>query len=416
MKINPFDNMLRELKRAAEILKLDENTLEVLSHPQRILNVFIPVKMDSGKIKVFEGYRVQYNNARGPYKGGIRYHPNVNLDEVKALAAWMTWKCSVVGIPYGGSKGGVIVNPKELSDEELERLSRGYIRAIAEFIGPERDIPAPDVYTNPQTMAWMFDEYSKIKGYNVPGVITGKPLEVFGSKVREMATSLGGKYVLDEFLELTKNEKKPLTVAIQGMGNVGGWIFRLLAQDEKYKIVAVSDSKGGIYSEEGLNEKVEEIFEHKKKTSSVINFPGTKKISNEELLELNVDILIPAALEDQITKDNANKIRAKIILEMANGPTTPEADEILDKKKITVIPDILANAGGVTVSYFEWVQNLQNYYWEKDEVKEKLKKVMVQALRDVIEKQKQHKINLRTAAYVLAVERVAKSMKTRYMI
>ena len=264
--------------------------------------------MDSGKIKVFEGYRVQYNNARGPYKGGIRFHPDVNLNEVKALGAWMTWKCSVVGIPYGGSKGGVIVNPKTLSNSELEKLSRGYIRAIANFIGPEIDIPAPDVNTNPKIMAWMFDEFSKMKGYNSPGVLTGKPLETFGSKARGIATSLGGKYVIDKFIGASSHMDEPLTVAIQGMGNVGGGIFTLLAKDKKYKIVGVSDSKGGIYSQKGLDERAEELIKHKRETKSVKNLKGTKNITNEELLELDVDLLIPASMENQITKDNADKI------------------------------------------------------------------------------------------------------------
>ncbi len=413
---NPFENMKIQVRKTAELLKLEESIVEVLTHPQRSIEVSIPVRMDNGEVKVFTGYRVQYNNARGPYKGGIRFHPDVTLDEVKALAGWMTWKCAVVDIPYGGGKGGVVVNPKELSERELEELSRGYIRAIAPFIGPEKDIPAPDVNTNPKIMAWMMDEFSKIKGYNVPGVITGKPLEVFGSQGRITATSLGGKFVLDKILELYGIRDKPLKVAIQGAGNVGGWFARFLAEDEKYKIVAISDSKGGIYREDGLDDDINEIFEHKKKTGSVVGFEKTETITNEELLELDVDILVPAALENQITKDNADRIKAKVILELANGPITPEADEILDEKGVIVVPDILANAGGVTVSYLEWVQNLQNYYWSLEDVNQKLKKIMTTSTESVFSMKQKYGTNLREAAYIVAIDRVVKTMKSRGMI
>lgn len=409
-KINPFESAQKQLEEAAKVMKLEPDIVEILKHPKRILTVNFPVKMDDGSIKVFQGYRVQHNDARGPTKGGIRYHPQVDLNEVKALAMWMTWKCAVVGIPYGGAKGGVIVNPKELSEGELERLSRSFIRAIHRFIGPERDIPAPDVYTNPKIMAWMMDEYSRLAGKNTPGVITGKPLSVGGSKGRGTATSQGGTYVLNKAIEKLGMKPSETTVAIQGYGNAGSFAAILLAE-AGYKIVAVSDSRGGILDENGLDPQA--VLEHKKKTRSVVGFPGAKKITNEELLELDCDVLIPAALENQITKENADKIKAKIILELANGPTTPDADEILHKKGVLVIPDILANAGGVTVSYFEWVQNVMGYYWSENEVKEKLKKIMEEAFEEAYALKEKHKVSMRTAAYVLAVQRVVDAMKAR---
>jgi len=415
MDSNPFDNAVAILERVSEMIKLDKKTLEKLKHPQNIIEKTISVEMDSGDKREFQIFRVQHNNARGPYKGGIRYHPEVNLDEVKALAMWMTWKCAVVNIPFGGGKGGITVDPRKLSQNELERLSRAYIRAIADYIGPEKDVPAPDVNTNPQIMAWMMDEFSKIKGYNVPAVITGKPIEVFGSKGRNIATSLGGKYVLDEIVE-SLNMKKPLDVVIQGMGNVGGGMFQLLSEDKNYRVIAISDSKGGIYDENGLDVNVKKIFEHKKEVGSVINFDGYETITNKELLELDTDVLIPAALENQLTKENADEIKTSVVLELANGPTTPEACEILKEKNVTVVPDILANAGGVTVSYFEWVQNTQNYYWDEEEVEKKLKKVMVQVLNDVYQKKEEYKTDMRTATYALAVNRVVKVMELRGMI
>jgi len=440
-ELNPFKIAQKQLDEAAEIMGLDKASHAMLREPMRTLIVSIPIKMDNGETKVFTGFRVQYNDARGPTKGGIRWHPEESLDTVKALAAWMTWKTAVVDIPYGGAKGGIICNPKEMSDAEKERLARGYIRAIGRFIGPEKDIPAPDVYTTPQIMAWMMDEFSKIVGYNAPGVITGKPLCVGGSKGRADATARGGMYVLREAakhigLPLEENaenmhksyeELKKLddtiptgnvvTVAIQGYGNAGQFAHLLITRLFKnVKVVAVSDSKGGIYSEEGLPYK--KTMEVKKNTGSVINYEGVKQITNEELLELDVDILVPAALENVIRNDNAERIKAKIVLELANGPTTPEADEILHRKGCLVLPDFLANAGGVTVSYFEWVQNINGYYWEFEEVYEKLDRKMSRAFWDVINKQKEYKekgkdIHPRTAAYIVSIERVVEAMKTR---
>jgi glutamate dehydrogenase len=409
-KVNPFESAQKQLKKAIDVLKMGDDVYEVLKEVQEYLEVSIPVRMDNGKIRVFKGYRVHHNNARGPYKGGIRFHPDVNLDEVKALASWMTWKCAVVGIPYGGAKGGVVCNPKEMSQGELERLSRGYIRALGDFIGPEKDIPAPDVYTNAQIMAWMMDEFSKRKGYNVPGVITGKPVSVFGSEGREEATGYGMYFVTREILRHFKFDPKKMTAAIQGYGNLGHVIADLYYK-MGIKVIAVSDSKGGIYNPNGLIPS--EVMAHKEKTGSVVGLKGTKQITNDELLAMKCDILAPCALENVLTKENAGKVQAKFVIEGANGPTTPEADEILDKKKVVVVPDILANAGGVTVSYFEWVQNLMNYYWSKEEVNEKLDKIMTKATKEVIEMSEKYKVNMRTGAYILAVQRVAEAMKLR---
>ncbi|RLF76295.1 MAG: glutamate dehydrogenase [Thermoplasmata archaeon] len=441
-ELNPFAIAQKQLDEVAEIMGLDESTHQMLREPMRTLIVSIPVKMDDGTVKVFTGFRVQYNDALGPTKGGIRWHPSETLDTVKALAAWMTWKTAVVGIPYGGGKGGIICNPKEMSDGEKERLARGYIRAIGRFIGPEKDIPAPDVYTTPQIMAWMMDEYSKLMGYNTPGVITGKPHNVGGSKGREDATARGGMFVLREaakflgikLVENKENLHRPphelmelpdeipkgedvLTVAIQGYGNAGYYAHVLITRMfSNVKVVAVSDSKGGIYSEEGL--PFREVFRTKRETGTVTNYPNVKKISNEELLELDVDILIPAALENVIREDNADRVKAKIVLELANGPTTPEADRILHKKGCLVLPDFLANAGGVTTSYFEWVQNINGYYWDYPEVYAKLDKKMSDATWDVLNTLKEYNekgkdIHTRNAAYIVSVKRVADAMKTR---
>ncbi len=441
-ELNPFAIAQKQLDEVAEIMGLDESTHQMLREPMRTLIVSIPVKMDDGTVKVFTGFRVQYNDALGPTKGGIRWHPSETLDTVKALAAWMTWKTAVVGIPYGGGKGGIICNPKEMSDGEKERLARGYIRAIGRFIGPEKDIPAPDVYTTPQIMAWMMDEYSKLMGYNTPGVITGKPHNVGGSKGREDATARGGMFVLREgarflgikLVENKENLHRPphelmelpdeipkgedvLTVAIQGYGNAGYHAHVLITRMfSNVKVVAVSDSKGGIYSEEGL--PFREVFRTKRETGTVTNYPNVKKISNEELLELDVDILIPAALENVIREDNADRVKAKIVLELANGPTTPEADRILHKKGCLVLPDFLANAGGVTTSYFEWVQNINGYYWDYPEVYAKLDKKMSDATWDVLNTLKEYNekgkdIHTRNAAYIVSVKRVADAMKTR---
>ncbi|MEL9998707.1 MAG: Glu/Leu/Phe/Val dehydrogenase [Thermoplasmata archaeon] len=410
-ELNPFKIAQEQLDKAAKVMNLEPGVHAILREPMRILEVTIPVKMDDGTIKVFKGFRVQYNDARGPTKGGIRFHPQETLDTVKALAAWMTWKTAVVDIPYGGAKGGVICDPKSMSEAEIERLSRGYIRAIGRFIGPEKDIPAPDVYTTPQIMAWMMDEYSKIVGYNAPGVITGKPIEVGGSLGRGDATARGGMFCLREAAKKIKLDLSKATVAIQGYGNAGQFAHKLVTEMFGAKVVAVSDSKGGIYDEKGLD--FQKVLQHKEKTGSVINYPGAKNITNEELLELKVDVLIPAALENQITGNNANKIKAKIVLELANGPTTPEADEILYKKGILDIPDFLANAGGVTVSYFEWVQNINGFYWTLDEVYQRLDQKMTKAFWDVMEAMDKYKIEPRTAAYVVAVKRVADAVKIR---
>ncbi|MGC8663543.1 MAG: Glu/Leu/Phe/Val family dehydrogenase [Thermoplasmata archaeon] len=410
-ELNPFKIAQEQLDKAAKIMKLDPIVHQFLREPMRILEVTIPVKMDDGSVKIFKGFRVQYNDARGPTKGGIRYHPQETLDTVKALSAWMTWKTSVVDLPYGGAKGGIICDPKSMSEGELERLSRGYIRAIGRFIGPERDIPAPDVYTTPQMMAWMMDEYSKIVGYNAPGVITGKPLEVGGSLGRGDATAKGGLYTLREAAKKIKLDLKKATVAVQGFGNAGQFAHKLVTEMFGSKVVAVSDTKGGIYCKEGLDFK--KVLAHKEKTGSVINFPGTKNITNEELLELNVDVLIPAAIENQITGKNANNIKAKIVLELANGPTTPDADVILFKKGILDIPDFLANAGGVTVSYFEWVQNINGYYWTEEEVYQRLDQKMTKAFWDVMETAEKYKVEPRMGAYIVAVKRVADAVKTR---
>jgi glutamate dehydrogenase/leucine dehydrogenase len=405
-KINPLEVAIEQLERAAEKLKLDPGVLELLKHPRRVIIVSVPVKMDDGTIKVFTGYRVQHNPWRGPYKGGIRYHPDVDLDEVKALAMWMTWKCAVLDIPYGGAKGGVVCNPKQMSKNELERLTRRYTTMILDDIGPYRDVPAPDVYTDAQTMAWIMDTYSQIKGYSVPEVVTGKPVSVGGSPGRAGATGRGVAIVAREAAKYLGIRMKNATVAVQGYGNVGSYTARVL-KDMGCKIIAVSDSKGGAYNPNGFDPY--KILAFKKETGTVVGFKGTKKITNEELLELNCDILVPAALENQITKENADNIKARIISEGANGPTTPEADDILCEKKILAIPDILANAGGVTVSYFEWVQNLHREQWTEEEVNKKLEAKMVKAFHDVLEASKKDEVNMRTAAYMLGVGRVAEA-------
>lgn len=410
---NPFQNALAQLAKAAGVMKLSAEVKAVLSAPKRLLTVSIPVKMDNGEIKVFTGYRSQYNDALGPFKGGIRYHWNVTEDEVKALSLWMTMKCAVVGLPLGGGKGGIIVNPKELSEGELERLSRGYIRALYKYVGPTQDVPAPDVYTTGQIMSWMLDEYEKLVGEKAPGMITGKPLALGGSRGRDKATAQGGVFVLLEAVKKMGWNVAETTVAIQGFGNAGAHMAELLAA-AGFKIVATSDSKGGIKSEAALD--VTALDAHKAKTGSVIGFAGTEQITNEALLELPVDILVPAALENQITQENAGRIKAKMIVELANGPTTPEADEVLFKNGVVVVPDILANAGGVTVSYFEQVQNAANYYWTDDEVEKKLAVIMVQAFGEVWAAKEAHQTDLRTAAFVSALGRVSAAMQLRGLV
>jgi glutamate dehydrogenase/leucine dehydrogenase len=409
--LNPFEVAQEQIDRAGKKLNLDPGLLSLLKHPKRELTVNFPVRMDDGSIRVFTGYRVQYNDARGPFKGGIRYHWNVSIDEVRALACWMTWKCAVMDIPYGGAKGGIICNPKEMSKAENERMTRRYASEISIIIGPEKDIPAPDVYTDGQTMAWIMDTISMNKGYSVPGVVTGKPIPIGGSLGRDEATARGAVYTTREAAKRLKLSLKGMTVAVQGFGNAGYHYARLMQDEYGSKIVAVSDSKGGIYSEKGFDPK--EVLAYKEKTGSVVGFPGTKKVTNEELLELAVDILSPAALENQITSENAPRIKAKISAECANGPTTPEADDILYKKGILVIPDILANGGGVTVSYFEWVQDLANFFWTKPEVDAKLEGVMVRAFDAVWKMHDEKKCDMRQAAYMVAINRVAEAYKWR---
>lgn len=410
-ELNPFRIAQEQLDEAAEYLQLDPATHAMLREPLRELHILIPVRMDDGHVQVFRGFRVQYNDARGPTKGGIRFHPQETIDTVRALAAWMTWKTAVVDIPYGGGKGGVICNPKEMSANELERLSRGYIRALGEFIGPERDIPAPDVYTTPQIMAWMMDEFSKLRGYNTPGVITGKPIPVGGSLGRGDATARGGVFTVREAAKHLGLDLKGAPVAVQGYGNAGYYAAKLSKEYFGAKIVAVSDSRGGIYSEAGLNPDA--VLKHKQESGSVVGLPGAESISNEELLELDVTLLWPAALENVITEENAARIKAQIIAEAANGPTTPEADQILHEKGIFTIPDFLCNAGGVTVSYFEWVQNVYGYYWPLEEVHQRLDEKMTKAFHDVLEMHKQRRVHMRLAAYLVAVQRVAEAMRLR---
>ena len=407
--MNAFENALKQLDKALSHMDINLNIAEQLKHPKREIWVSIPVKMDDGSIKVFKGYRVQYNDARGPTKGGIRFHPDVDINEVRALAAWMTWKNAVVNIPYGGAKGGVVVNPKELSTDELERLSRAYIDAIYDFSGPDIDIPAPDVYTNPQVMAWMMDEYSKLERKNTFGFITGKPVELGGSKGRSTATAKGAFYVIEEAKKVLGLENP--SVSIQGFGNAGFYLASFL-HGAGYKVIGISDSKGSIYNQDGLDPN--KVMEYKKKNGSVTGFPGAETDKDPKAsLYCNADIIIPAALESQITKENADKIKAKYIAEVANGPVTPEADEILNEKGIFLTPDILTNAGGVTVSYFEWVQNNYGYYWPEEEVFEKLEKIMRQSFHDILGIRESRNVDMRTAAYILAVGRVAKVMEMR---
>ena len=406
-----FEMAQAQLDEAASILNLDSGVHAILREPMKEFHVSIPVKMDNGQTKVFKGFRVQYNNARGPFKGGIRFHPEETIDVVKALAAWMTWKCATVDIPLGGGKGGVICNPKEMSSGELERLSRGYIDAIWEFIGPDRDIPAPDVYTNPQIMGWMMDEYSKLTGCCTPAVITGKPLAVGGSLGRDDATARGGVYTIIEAAKHLNIDLSTATVAIQGYGNAGSNAAILMHDMQGCKIIAVSDSMGGIYNQQGLDPH--QLLQHKIETSSVINFPQAENVSNAELLELKADILCPAGLETVLTAENAPRIKARIVAELANGPTTPEADEVLFHNGVFVIPDFLCNAGGVTVSYFEWVQNLNRYYWDEDEIHQRLGKIMTKAFQAVLAESLKRKVNMRLAAYIAAIARVAEAMRMR---
>ncbi|MDE1851780.1 MAG: Glu/Leu/Phe/Val dehydrogenase [Candidatus Micrarchaeota archaeon] len=414
-ELDPFKIAQEQLDEAAEMMKLDKTAHEILREPMRTISVNIPAKMRDGTVKVFKGFRVQYNDARGPGKGGIRYHPAENLNTVKALAAWMTWKTALANIPYGGAKGGIICDPKSMNDTELENLSRAYIRAIGKFIGPKVDVPAPDVYTNPQIMAWMMDEYSKLVGHNEFGVITGKPLEVWGSEGRFDSTALGGMYVLREAAKRLNLDPKKAKIAIQGFGNAGRFAYELSQKVFGAKIVAITDSKGGVYDPAGLDY---DKLQAAKAKGTVEDYKGADRITNEELFKLDVDIIIPAAIENQITRKNADKIKAKLVLELANGPVTPEADKIMFEKGIVDMPDFLVNSGGVIVSYFEWVQNTQNYYWTEQDVYSKLDQIMTRSYNDVIGTQdvyrkKGKKISPRMAAYIVAVDRVARAMKVR---
>lgn len=410
-KTNPFTIALRQLDQCARILNLEPGVHAVLRAPMRELHVSLPVRMDDSSIKVFTAFRVQYNDAKGPTKGGIRFHPEESIDNVRAHAAWMTWKCALLDLPLGGGKGGVVCNPKEMSQGELERLSRTYVDRVWQIIGPEKDVPDPDVYTNPQIMAWMVDEYSKLCGQNQFGVITGKPISLGGSEGRSDATARGGLCAVREAAHECGIDLSQATVAIQGYGNAGYHAARLAKSVLGCKVIAVSDSKGGIYKKDGLDPEAAGV--HKAKTSSVVNFPGTEPISNEEIMEIDVDILIPAAMENVITELNAPRIKAKIIAELASGSTTTEADDILHKNGIHVIPDFLCNAGSVTVSYFEMVQNAYMYYWELEDVHKRLDKKMTTAYHSVLNTSRKYNINMRQAAYVVAVERVVEAMKLR---
>jgi glutamate dehydrogenase (NAD(P)+) len=411
---NAFDVAQAQFDSVADLLNLDQAARDLLRFPLREYSFAIPVRMDDGSVQVFRGFRVQHNDAKGPCKGGIRFHPLETLDTVRALAMWMTWKCAVVDIPLGGGKGGVICNPKEMSAGELERLSRAYIRAIGHYIGEETDVPAPDVYTTPQIMAWMMDEYAVMRGYNVPGIITGKPLPLGGSAGRGDATARGGMYTIREAAKLLGIDLGKATVAIQGYGNAGQFAHELVAELFGSKVVAISDSRGGVYVEHGLD--FDKTLEWKNQEGTVATYQccdEAKQVSNEELLELDVDILIPAALENQIGDWNAGDIKAKIVAELANGPTTPAADEILHKNGVYVIPDFLCNAGGVTVSYFEQVQNAYDYYWEVEEVYQRLDKKMTAAFHAVHNAAQKYNVHNRMGAYVVSVARVAEAMKLR---
>lgn len=411
-EMNPFKIAQTQLDEAAAKLGLDAATHELLRWPMREYRFTIPLRMDNGETRIFHGYRVQYNNARGPNKGGIRWHPDETIDTVRALAAWMTWKTAVVDIPLGGGKGGITCNPRELSDGEKERLARGYIRAVGRELGVHRDVPAPDVYTTPQIMAWMMDEYETIMGHSHPGVITGKPIPLGGSQGRGDATARGGLYVVREALRVRNIDPKKTTYAIQGFGNAGQFAATLHPEIlGGGRLIAISDSRGGVFNSDGLDPKA--AVKHKIETGSVIGLPGTKPITNEALLELEVDVLYPSALEGVITGQNAGKVRAKVLCELANGPTTPDADKILHDRGVFVLPDFMANAGGVTVSYFEQVQNTYNYYWSLADVHSQLDRRMTDAFKAVYDMHRANNVHMRLAAYMVAVSRVAEACKLR---
>jgi glutamate dehydrogenase/leucine dehydrogenase len=407
--ISPFDMAIKQLEKAAKVMNLDPDFLEILKHPKRTVRVSIPIKMDDGSIRVFTGFRCQYNDFRGPFKGGIRFHPEVTEDEIIALAAWMTWKCAVIDIPFGGAKGGIICDPRELSEEELERLTRRFTYTIMPLLGPDIDIPAPDVYTGEKTMAWIMDTYSIFKGHHEPGVVTGKARSIGGSIGRREATGRGVSIVTREIVKLYGEGIKDKRVAIQGFGNVGSHSAKFL-NEMGARIVGVTDITGGVYDERGLD--VPGLISHVKKTGGVRGFPGDP-IANEELFALPVDILIPAALEGVIHKENASRIRAKFIVEGANGPTTPEADEILNGMGKIVVPDILANAGGVLVSYFEWVQSKQAYYWDEEEVRDKMERKLMKATKEVFNTATEYNADLRTGAFILALKRIEEVYRER---
>lgn len=409
-ELNPFQIAKQQFNRAADYLNLDASTRNVLSSPKRQLIVSIPVKMDGGDVQVFEGYRVQHNIARGPCKGGIRYHPNVTLDEVKALASWMTWKCATVDIPYGGGKGGVICNPKVLSQGELERLTRRYAFEIAPIIGPDRDIPAPDVYTDEQTMAWIMDTISMMRGHTELGVVTGKPISLGGSQGRAEATARGCLYALREACKVTGTGLNGARVAVHGFGNAGANIARLVKADGA-RVVAAADSKAGIYSVAGID--IQAALNHKRETGSLADLPGTTAIAPEDVIGVDCDILLPSALENAITLANVGTVKAKIIAELANGPTTPGADEVLAKEGVMLLPDILANAGGVTVSYYEWVQDQNSFFWSENQINEALEQTMRTAFNSVHATAQRYQTDMRTGAYILAVDRVAEATRMR---
>lgn len=411
-KYNPFDNFVAVMDKAAGVMGISEEDYLTFKYPERELKVALPVRMDDGSLKVFEGFRIQHSTLRGPAKGGVRYHQNVNVDEVRALSAWMTFKCAVAAIPYGGGKGGIVCRPREMSKGELERLTRTYIDKISAIISPNTDIPAPDVGTNAQTMDWMVDEYSKLKGESVYGIVTGKSIEIGGSKGRNEATGRGVCFVTLEMMKKYNMKPEDCKIVIQGMGNVGSISAKLLAE-EGAKIIAVSDVSCAIYNENGLD--IAGIYKYLDSGKNLLDgYTGDcKRITNAELLELPCDILIPAALENQITAENADRIKAKIIIEAANGPTSVEADEILNKKGVKVLPDILSNSGGVIVSYFEWVQNLQNFYWEEDDVNAKLKRQIVGAFNDVFDAREKYDCTFRVAAYIVALNRLVTAKKLR---
>lgn len=407
---NVWDMAQQQLDEVSRLIGLNSSLHGYLRQPKRVLEVSVPVRMDDGAFRMFTGYRVQHNLARGPGKGGIRFHPEVTLDEVKALAMWMTWKCALVNIPFGGAKGGVICDPKHMSMQELENLTRRFTSEISIIIGPEKDIPAPDVYTTPQIMAWIMDSFSMQHGYSIPGVVTGKPVAIGGSLGRDKATARGCGYIVDEAMAELGKEVAGARVAIQGFGNAGMYAAQLMS-DVGYTIVAVSDSRGGVANEKGLD--VKGLMAHKAETGSVAGFRGGERIDNRAVLEFDCDVLVPAALEKVITSDNAARIRARVVAEAANGPTTPDADAILFDRGVMVLPDILANAGGVTVSYFEWVQDLQANFWEEAEINERLKHKMVRAFRETHEQAKRHGVSMRQGAYCVAVSRVAEATKLR---